>query len=205
MNDRRPVVLIVDDDTLLRSALTQRIESNGHSTRSFPSATEFLDSRCYLEPGCVLLDMRLPDVDGFEAYRVLRAEGAITPVIFMSGFADVPTSVRAMKEGAVDFLTKPIAEPALMNAIDRALQLDLIQRQQHREAHELRSRVESLTPRERDVFRLVLLGRLNKQIARELGISEKTVKVHRGRVMAKLQAKRIAQLVQIGARLGYLP
>jgi len=204
MNDRQGVVLIVDDDSMLREALAQRIESSGHSAKGFSSANEFLDSGCYLNPGCVLLDVRLPDVDGFEAYRQLRAAGSIAPVIFISGFADVQTSVRAMKEGAFDFLTKPIAEPALFTAIDRALELDLIQRQQQFEENELRARVDSLTAREYDVFRLVLEGRLNKQIARDLGISEKTVKVHRGRVMTKLQAKRVAQLVHIGARLGYL-
>lgn len=205
MSETQPVVLIVDDDTMLRSALTQRITSNGHAVRGFGSANEFLESRSYLEPGCVLLDLRLPDLDGFELQRQLRDAGASTPVIFMSGFADIPTSVRAMKEGAFDFLPKPIADAALLTAISNALELDLVQRQQRVEGEELRTRVQSLTPRELDVFRLVLQGRLNKQIARELGISEKTVKVHRGRVMSKLQAKRIAQLVQIGARLGYVP
>jgi len=200
----RPEVFIVDDDVSVRTALTRLIASAGHTSRAFSSAREFLDSHCYLQPGCLVLDLRLPDLDGLELHERLQASGSPVPVIFMTGFGDIPTSVRAIKSGAVDFLPKPVADETLLAAIDTALAEEARQRADRVEVQELNRRFELLTPRERDVFRLVLAGRLNKQIARELGISEKTVKVHRGRVMSKMGARRVAQLVQFAARMGYL-
>jgi RNA polymerase sigma factor (sigma-70 family) len=200
----RPEVFIVDDDVSVRTALSRLIASAGHTTRAFSSAREFLDSQCYLNPGCLVLDVRLPDLDGMELHQRLQASGSPVPVIFMTGFGDIPTSVRAIKSGAVDFLPKPVADETLLRAIDAALAEEARQRADRVEVQELNRRFELLTPRERDVFRLVLSGRLNKQIARELGISEKTVKVHRGRVMSKMGARRVAQLVQFAARLGYI-
>ena len=163
-----------------------------------------MDSQCYLQPGCLLLDVRLPDVNGLELQQRLRECGATTPVIFISGYSDVPVTVRAMRSGAIDFLSKPVSEEALLNAIELAFAEEARLRAERDELEELRRKYDLLTPREQDVFRLVLAGRLNKQIARELGISEKTVKVHRGRVMAKMGARRVAHLVQFAARLGYL-
>jgi RNA polymerase sigma factor (sigma-70 family) len=200
----RPQVFIVDDDVSVRTALTRLVGSVGHSVRAFSSAREFLDSQCYLHPGCLVLDVRLPDLDGMELHERLQAAGTPIPVIFMTGFGDIPTSVRAIKSGAVDFLPKPVSDDTLLRAIDTALAEEARQRADRVEVQELSRRFELLTPRERDVFRLVLAGRLNKQIARELGISEKTVKVHRGRVMSKMGARRVAQLVQFAARMGYI-
>jgi RNA polymerase sigma factor (sigma-70 family) len=200
----RPEVFIVDDDVSVRTALSRLVASAGHTVRAFSSAREFLDSQCYMNPGCLVLDVRLPDLDGIELHERLQAAGTAVPVIFMTGFGDIPTTVRAIKSGAVDFLPKPVADDTLLRAIDAALAEEARQRADRVEVQELNRRFELLTPRERDVFRLVLAGRLNKQIARELGISEKTVKVHRGRVMSKMGARRVAQLVQYAARMGYI-
>ena len=200
----RPEVFIVDDDVSVRTALSRLVASAGHTVRVFSSAREFLDSQCYMNPGCLVLDVRLPDLDGIELHERLQAAGTAIPVVFMTGFGDIPTTVRAIKSGAVDFLPKPVSDETLLRAIDTALAEEARQRADRVEIQELTRRFELLTPRERDVFRLVLAGRLNKQIARELGISEKTVKVHRGRVMSKMGARRVAQLVQFAARMGYV-
>jgi FixJ family two-component response regulator len=195
-------VFVVDDDVSVCTALARLIGSAGHAVRTFTSAREFLERRDQLGPGCLVLDVRLPDLDGLELHRRLRESGSPTPVIFMTGFGDIPTSVRAMKSGAVDFLPKPVSDETLLGAIDAALAEEARARAEQVETQELSKRYESLTPREAQVLRLVLAGRLNKQIARELGISEKTVKVHRGRVMVKMGARRVALLVQFADRLG---
>lgn len=204
MTALRPEVFIVDDEASVRVALQRLVSSAGHACRTFASAREFMDSQCYMQPGCLLLDVRLPDLNGLELQQRLRECGATTPVIFISGYNDVPVTVRAMRSGAIDFLSKPISDDALLNAIELAFAEEARSRAERDEVEELRRKYDLLTPREQDVFRLVLAGRLNKQIARELGISEKTVKVHRGRVMAKMGARRVAHLVQFAARLGYL-
>jgi FixJ family two-component response regulator len=152
-----------------------------------------------------LLDIRLPDVDGMELQERLRTSASLLPVIFLTGFGDIATSVKAMKSGAMDFLPKPVNDETLLRAVDVALAEGARVRAADVENEQISRGHESLTPRERDVFLLVLAGRLNKQIARELGISEKTVKVHRGRVMAKMGARRVAQLVQFAARIGLVP
>lgn len=198
----RSEVFIVDDDPAVRTALGRLIASAGRDVRTFASGREFLDSPYPRGPGCLVLDVRLPDLDGFELYRQLREAGATLPVIFMTGFGDIPTSVRAIKSGAVDFLPKPVEEDTLLGAINSALEGEAKSRAEREELQEVQRRYGLLTPREVDVFRLVLAGRLNKQIGRELGISEKTVKVHRARLMTKMGARRVAQLVQLAVRLG---
>ena len=195
-------VFVVDDDPDVRSALGRLIAAAGHEVRTFGSAREFLDSDCHRQPGCLLLDVRLPDLDGIELHRRLQENGTGLPVIFMTGFGDIPTSVQAIKSGAFDFLPKPVPDATLLEAIDAALAVEAEHRAERLETEELARRFNSLTPREVDVLQLVLAGRLNKQIARQLGISEKTVKVHRSRVMAKMGARRVAQLVQLAVRLG---
>jgi len=196
-------IVIIDDDPDVRNALRRLLTSVGHSVRTFGSAFEFLDAGCEPSAGCILLDLRLPDLDGIELYQRLRASGSVTPVIFLTGFGDIPTSVLAMKSGALDFLPKPVSEETLIGAIDNALSVDTRTRSDRAHHDELAHRFAALTPREVDVLRLVVAGRLNKQIARELKISEKTVKVHRGRVMAKLGVRRVAQLVQLALEAGY--
>jgi RNA polymerase sigma factor (sigma-70 family) len=198
-------VFIVDDDAAIRAALVRVIDAAGHHPRVFASGSEFLHSRCYLEPGCAVLDVKLPDYDGMQLYTELQNNGATMPVIFLTGFGDISTSVRAIKSGAVDFLSKPVSDDALIGAIDAALETEARLRRERNELVELKACFERLTPREREILELIMAGRLNKQIARELGISEKTVKVHRGRVMAKMHARRVAQLVQSVLRIRGLP
>jgi FixJ family two-component response regulator len=195
-------VFVVDDDASVRTALRRLIESAGHDVRTFGSAREFLETATYGASSCLVLDVRLPDLDGVELHRRLREKGELLPVIFMTGFGDIPASVRAIKSGAVDYLSKPVSDETLLRAIDTALETGAQSRAALQEAGELSHRFDSLTRREVDVFRLILLGRLNKQIARDLGISEKTVKVHRARLMAKMRAKHVAQLVKFAVRLG---
>jgi FixJ family two-component response regulator len=195
-------VFVVDDDASVRTALRRLIESAGHDVRTFGSAREFLENATYGASSCLVLDVRLPDLDGVELHRRLRENGQLLPVIFMTGFGDIPASVHAIKSGAVDYLAKPVSDETLLRAIDAALETGAKSRAARQETGELTNRFDTLTPREVDVFRLILLGRLNKQIARDLGISEKTVKVHRARLMAKMRAKHVAHLVKYAVRLG---
>jgi FixJ family two-component response regulator len=189
-------IAVVDDDPDICAALRRLLGAAGHEVRTFQSAGEFLAAGREPEPGCMLIDLRLPDLNGIELYQRLRAHGSTPPVIFMSGYGDIPTSVLAMKSGAMDFLSKPASEETLMIAIENALAFDAQTRDGRTHEHEIARRFASLTPRELEVLRLVMAGRLNKQIAREMHISEKTVKVHRGHVMAKMGVRRVAQLVK---------
>lgn len=195
-------VFIVDDDVSVREALSRLLTATGHHPQTFGCATEFMDSKCYLGAGCAVLDVRLPDGDGIDVYKQLQRAGATMPVIFLTGYGEIPASVRAIKSGAIDYLSKPVSQDLFIAAVDAALAEEARLRQERAEVAELRSCYDRLTPRERDILQLVLTGRLNKQIARELGISEKTVKVHRGRVMAKMRARRVAQLVQSIVKIG---
>lgn len=199
----RPGVYVLDDDQAVRSALLHLISAAGHRAVGYANAEQFLDSEAYREPGCLLLDLCLPDMSGIELLEQLNTRGSTVPVVFMSGFGDVPLTVRAMKLGAIDFLTKPVHDTDLFSAIDNALLIDDMRRGQRVRVDDVRARIDSLTRREHDVLNGVLLGRLNKQIARELGISEKTVKVHRGRVMTKMGVRRVAQLAQLAAQIDY--
>ena len=205
MQEAGSEVFVIDDDPKVRTALARLIESAGHPVRTFASAREFLDRRDQLGPGCLLLDVRLPDLNGLDLQQRLQESGFYLPVIFMTGFGDIPTSVRAIKAGAFDFLTKPVEDQVLLRTIGEALEEESRTRSERVETEELADRAESLTPREREVMQHVLAGLLNKQIARELGISEKTVKVHRSRVMSKMGARRVATLVHYAVRLGMSP
>jgi FixJ family two-component response regulator len=198
-------VYIVEDDALVRNALMRVISYAGYQVQGFGDGRDFLQCEETANTGCLLLDFSLPELSGIEVQEALIARHSEMPVIFMSGYADVPLTVRAMKLGAVDFLTKPVSETALLAAVQNALDLEENRRGQRVKDEDIRARMQHLTPRERDVLNGVLLGRLNKQIARALGISEKTVKVHRGRVMAKMGVRHVAHLAQLAAQIDYQP
>lgn len=196
-----PVVFVVDDDVSVRKAVELLIRCAGWQARTFASAEEFLACTRTLAPSCLVLDVALPDLDGLELQRRL-AEQPDLPIIFITGFADVPTTVRAMKAGAVEFLTKPFTDEALLSAIRHALDTSRTVMIQQAELQTLRERYESLKSRERQVMALVVAGFLNKQIGYELGISEITVKAHRGKVMRKMRADSLPALVRMAAMLG---
>jgi FixJ family two-component response regulator len=202
MSSIPPVVLVVDDDESVRRALTRLLTVAGYTVETFPSAAELLAREPLSGPGCLILDIRLPGLSGLDLHAWLRSAGLETATVFMTAHGDVSMGVRAMKEGAVDFLTKPVNDVELLDAIERALERDRRVREDRTELHELRRRIAALTPRERDVCALVATGRLNKQIAALLGMSEKTVKVHRARVMAKLRVTSITDLVRVVDRTG---
>lgn len=199
----RAGVFVVEDDEMVRTGLVRLISIAGYVVRSFETATAFLQSDCSHGPGCLLLDFSLPDMSGLQLQEELRVRESDIPIIFMSGYGDVPLTVEAMKHGALDFLTKPVRETALFASIDAALLAEEERRGQRVRLDEVRRKLDTLTPRERDVLNGVLLGRLNKQIGRELGISEKTVKVHRGRLMAKMGVRHVAHLAQLAAQANY--
>jgi FixJ family two-component response regulator len=200
----RPRVFVVDDDLLFRQSLARLLRRVGYDVREYSSATEFLAADRGDVPACIVLDVRMPDLSGLELQRKLLDEGSSIQVVFVSGYADVPMSVRAMKAGAVEFLTKPFEASVLIAAVDVALARADATRCAHTEMADLRHRFESLTTREREVLLLVTLGRLNKQIASELGISEITVKVHRHNLMAKMRAASLPELVRMCERLEVL-
>ena len=198
----RTTVHLVDDDVHVLTALKRLLCSVGHTVQQHFSAEDFLDRHDPDAPGCAILDVGLPGMDGFAVQRALGTASSERPIIFLTGCGDIPSSVRAMKAGAVDFLTKPIEAPALLAAVSLALKKDA----ENRQAGELRKcvvqRLQSLTPREREVFTCVVAGRLNKQIAAELGTVEKTIKVHRGRMMEKMCVRTVADLVRLSAIAG---
>jgi FixJ family two-component response regulator len=196
------VVYVIDDDPSVRDALEDLLRSVGLDVRAFGSTGDFLRGERPDVPGCLVLDVRLPGSSGLEFQRVLVEGGAGLPVIFISGHADIPISVRAMKAGAVEFLTKPLREQELLDAIQVALAGDRARRREARVVDALQARFKSLTAREREVLALVVTGRPNKQIAAELALSEMTVKVHRSQIMRKMQAQSLVELVRMADRLG---
>jgi FixJ family two-component response regulator len=198
----KPIVHVIDDDDSLRKAVTRLLHAAGYDVRAYASAGDFaLASREKNKRGCVLLDVRMPGPSGLELQEALAREDEPLPVIFLTGHGDVPTSVRAMKAGAVDFLTKPIKRDVLLNAVRAALARDVRLHTSREQLRDIRMRFAKLTPREREVFDLVVAGRLNKQIAVELGMAERTVKAHRGQVMAKMQVTSVAELVHLADKM----
>jgi len=196
------LVAIVDDDPSVRRGLQRLIRSAGWKVETFASAQEFLDRPLAISPNCLVLDLQLPGLSGLDLQQRMADLGLDIPVVFLTGQGNIPASVKAMKAGAIEFLTKPVDEQNLLKAIQEAVQRDRRTRQQQTEMHELRRRYESLTAREQEVMQLVISGLLNKQIAGELTITEDTVKFHRGHVMRKMCAESLADLVRMAENLG---
>ena len=196
-----PTVFVVDDDTSVRESLEGLIDSAGWHSETFPSAQEFLHRPRVVGPSCLVLDVSLPDLDGLELQRRMKSDRTDMPIIFISGYGDVPMTVRAMKAGALEFLTKPLAGDVLVGAIQQAIEQSRSALDREAALRELRDRHGSLSPRERQVMALVVSGLLNKQVGGELGISEITVKAHRGQVMRKMKAASLPDLVTMAMRL----
>jgi FixJ family two-component response regulator len=201
MSGVTPVVYIVDDDSSVRESLESLIATAGWRPQVFASAQEFLAHPRLASPSCLLLDLRLPGLNGLELQKRIAGDRPDLPIIFITGHVDIPMTVRAMKAGAIEFLTKPLGTEALFGAIENALERSRASLDQQADLRPLRERHASLSPREREVMALVVRGQLNKQVGGELGISEITVKAHRGRVMRKMQARTLADLVTMATRL----
>lgn len=204
MEESLATIYIVDDDADICRAMSRLLRSAGYSTRTFSSTSEFLAQYDPEPPGCILLDLTMPEHDGLEVQAMLASAGSRRPVIFLTGNGSIPATVSAIRAGAINFLTKPVTEPRLFEAVDEALRVDARQRSVGRQHTALKERLNSLTPRERQVLEQVVRGRLNKQVAADLGTVEKTIKVHRARVMKKMGARSLAELVQLAASVGLL-
>jgi RNA polymerase sigma factor (sigma-70 family) len=202
MREEQPVVFVVDDDASVRDALEDLLRSVGLGVASFGSAQEFLASKRPDAPGCIVLDVRLPGASGLEFQRELTESSIQLPIIFISGHGDIPMSVRAIKSGAIEFLTKPLREQELLDAVQAGIERDRARRREAKLVAELRERFNSLTPREQEVLPLIITGRPNKQIAAQLELSEMTVKVHRSQIMRKMRAKSLVDLVRMADQLG---
>ncbi len=204
MNETPPIVFVVDDESAVGVSIKRLLHSVGLEARHFTSASEFLRAKRPDAPGCIVLDVRLPDLSGLDLQQELAKANVDLPVIFVTGHADIPMTVRAMKAGAVEFLTKPFREQELLEAVQRAISRHRQTRDQRASMKVLQSRYELLTPREREVFPLVVSGLLNKQVAAELNASEKTIKVHRGQLMQKMEAHSLSDLIRMAEQLGVL-
>jgi FixJ family two-component response regulator len=205
MSDPECIVFVVDDDPLVRDSVADLLAAAGFAAQTYGSATEFIQAKRPDASACLILDVELPDLSGLDLQADLTKSGIEVPIIFLTGHGDIPKSVRAMKAGAVEFLTKPFRTKELVDAVRQALVRDGDLRMQRSETLQLQERLGTLTPRERQVMALVVAGRLNKQIAGELGTTEETIKVHRGRVMHKMNAASLADLVRMAEKLKIFP
>jgi FixJ family two-component response regulator len=202
MSEDKPVVFVIDDDRSVREALEGLLRSVGLKVQAFASTQDFLQCERPDAPGCLVLDVRLPGLSGLDFQRELAKSNNAPPIIFITGHGDIPMSVRAIKAGAIEFLTKPFRDQELLDAVQHGIEQDRVQRTQAIAVADLKERFDALTSRERQIMELVVTGRPNKQLAAELDVSEITVKVHRGNVMRKMQAKSLAELVRMADRLG---
>ena len=201
----RPTVFVIDDDASIRKSLSRLLRSAGYTTETFASAEEFLGRDHFNGIGCLLLDVQMPGLSGIDLQEELSKADYHMPIIFITGHGNIPMSVQAMKKGAVDFLTKPFDDKELLQTIEKAIEKDTHARAEYDESLDIRKRIELLTPRENEILPYIITGMLNKQIALKLGIAEKTVKVHRGRIMEKLDVNSVAQLVHLAEKAGIKP
>jgi FixJ family two-component response regulator len=205
MTVSKPTIFIIDDDAPIRKSLSRLLRSVDYTVETFPSADEFLRREHFDGVGCIVLDVKMPGLSGMDLQEELSKADYHMPIIFITGHGDIPMSVQAMKKGAVDFLAKPFDGEQLLQAVRTAIGKDREARALHAEVRKIRRRIELLTPREKEMLRYVITGMLNKQIALKLGISEKTVKVHRGRIMEKLHVDSVAELVRLSQMAGIEP
>jgi FixJ family two-component response regulator len=197
-------VFVVDDDAAVRKGLARLLRSSGLTVAAYSSPREFLDHHDPNTPGCLVLDVAMPGLNGLELQQALLADGHELAIVFLTGHGDIPMSVQAMKCGAVDFLTKPVNDDDLLNAVRAAIKKDRLQRAERAEVAEIQQRLATLTPREREVLQHLITGQINKQIAADLGTVEKTIKVHRARVLEKMRVHSVAELVHLAERVGIL-
>lgn len=202
MNNRRPIIYIVDDDVSVCRALSLLLKSHGFKVQAFTRSADFLACKHLKIPSCLVLDIRLPDINGLVLQDAMAARKLTIPIIFITGHGDIPMSVRAMKAGAIDFLPKPFTKKKLLSAITQAILKSKAQNKEQAEISKIKRRIRTLSPRELEVFRLVTKGMLSKQIARKRGTSLQTIKVHRGRVMQKMQAKTVTELIRFAQKCG---
>jgi len=205
MSETVTKIFIVDDDATFCKSLARLVQSIGFDVETFASAQEFLEREAYQGPCCLLLDVRMPGLTGPELQQELAKRNNLIPIVFLTGHGDVPTGIKAMKDGAIDFLLKPVAEKNLFETIDRALDKGAYLKRKHEETEEAKTLIESLTEREREVFRWIITGMLNKQIAWSLGITERTIKAHRAQIMHKLNAVSVAGLIRLAEKAGISP